>query len=699
MPAATLPEPPVARIAAGPDGHRKGTHFPASSPARVASPPVPRVPAPRVPAALAFLRDAIDEVAFAHHFLGGHERVLASLAPDSAAAAAHPPSPETPAQRADRLLHAHQLLECRVLDDLARVELALESLHATGVAHLESSVAQNRDSLLDQVIAPSLAVLQLDQDGGIESPFKHLQPAEILELLLREPDHDERAMHEAERLLRQCPAVRQLREDHAQLVALRDEPGAREAIDDASRTAESVEHAWHLDGPVQGDLRDVVVLLERLHRLRTDLRHRRDRLAHLLPRLRALAHPETDLTAAVEALVTSRLPAPPAPGQPAPSTVFEPETLAPLLGTDSPLQPLIATHGSLPVGQALRESVARALDRLRGPAPDQPLALDPLAEELRAFVRELVRRDLCQDPGFFDPLAAWMGARAHLRLASELEAILDDLRAVHEPDQHPILPSSIAADRVDETIAGLPPAVSPAAAGLAVVSLLSALAGRLRTADTVIDASELEFLLDAAADYVRRRLAFKAQSADRSAYVSRAWTAAGRQRRMLRDLGEDRPNAVQLGQIDAELSEAFEVLQADLVAFPNPVESPLTRACQGLERLATEIAILFPPDLSRPDALPAEDHAVSTALARLTLALRGRMEEPAPDLPTLGSLIPKLERIARRAGQHPVPPEAEAAAALARKAGIGLEDVARLVFRLDETEPLPRLVAGDIPGA
>ncbi|MBX3745913.1 MAG: hypothetical protein KF833_11450 [Verrucomicrobiae bacterium] len=695
MSAASLQAAPMARLA-GRHGDPKpnGSHPAPSAPSAA---PAHRVPASPVPAALAFLRDAIDEVAFAHHFLASHEQALVALSPDPAEVLHPPTSPETPAQRADRLLHAHRLLERRVLDDLARVELALESLHTTGVAHLESSVAQSRQTLLEQVIAPSLAVLQLDQDGGVESPFKHLRPADILDLLLRAPDHEERAMHEAERLLRQCPAVRQLKEDHSQLVGLRDEPGAREAIDDAARTAESAEHGWHLPCPAHGEVRDVVLLLDRLNRLRTDLRQRQDHLAQLEPRLRALSHPAAALAEPVESLVLARFtPCDATAG----STRFDPDGLAALFGEDSPLRPLIARHGGLPVGQVLRETVARAIDRLSQPAPDDPVPLDPLADRLRAFVRTLVRHDLLQDPPFTQHLTGWMTARVHFQLGSDLAAVLEDLRGVHEPDQHPILPSPAAAERVEDTVNGLPAAdPTDATASRPVVDLLNALSARLRAADTPIDASELEFLLEAASDYVRRRLAFEAQSADRSAYVARAWTAAGRQRRMLRDLGEERPNAVQLAQIDAELSEAFEVLQADLIAFPNPAESPLTRACQTLRSLADEVAALFPPNrarLSRPGRRSTEPDAAPTALSRMASALSGRLEASVPELPTIASLTPELERIVDLAVNHPVPPEATAAAALARKAGIGTEEVARLVFRLDETEPLPRLVAADL---
>src|SRR5690606_32651206 len=195
-------------------------------------------PDPPFPASLRYLKDSIHEVAFANHFLAGYERDLREIAPPSLGVPAEAPGPETPAERADRLLQAHALVSMAVEEDLARIQPAVANLKSCGISDLEESVMRSRRLLAEEFIAPNLEVLSLDQDGGIASPFKDRTPEEIIALLMEEPPGDERRMHEAERVLRSCPAVRELQRDFRKLVALRADPASKRSLEEARHAAD-----------------------------------------------------------------------------------------------------------------------------------------------------------------------------------------------------------------------------------------------------------------------------------------------------------------------------------------------------------------------------------------------------------------------------------------------------------------------------
>src|SRR5690606_21734532 len=108
---------------------------------------------------------------------------------------------------------------------------------------------------------------------------------------------------------------------------------------------------------------------------------------------------------------------------------------------------------------------------------------------------------------------------------------------IPERERHEIIDGAEAARRVQETLARAEARVpgNGRARGETnvmsngVATLFARLGRRLRSEELLVDASELNGLLDTTLDYLRRRHAFHEQAAARAAYIERGWTARSRQ--------------------------------------------------------------------------------------------------------------------------------------------------------------------------
>lgn len=649
-----------------------------------------------VPPTLAFLKDAINEVAFANYFLSRYERELRELSPADQERIAAPAGPETPAQRADRLLQIHTNLEKTLRADLDRIAPALDRLKSTGADELEESVFKSRQVLASQVILPNIEVLKLDQDGGVESPFKNLDPDAIIEMLLAEPHRDERAMHQAERVLRNCAVVQSLHREMEALRALLVEEASRQALEDAARALEACGKTWPIPADESRDAGPFSAHARKLGLLHGDLTQRLAVLSRLRPR--SAAYVDTDGTvrrkveAILPALVNDERLFDAAGGE----ANFRRGALELLFAPGATLGQLAALHGTLPVAQALRDAIAGVTE---GPGAEsnghngtahvlQSLRVGKATAGISEFIRHHVQREILQDAELRDALIRRAVALCNQGVAADLSELTGRLGTALEPNEHPILTGAEAAARIDSALARLqadfskPPSNNrermPSRHPL--VALFAELAERVRTGG-LVDARELELLIDTALDYVRRRLAFVQQSAARTEYVVRGWSASSRQSRMQKPLGDDIPTAMQLGRIDAELTEAYEALQNDARTFPESDDYPISRALSAMAKLEMEISASIraaSEPLERALTDPTGSPVIAGLLAFAATEWRG---EPGADANangrseslTLSTVIAEVTRIA--AGVSPaVPPVGEFALALMERAGVAPQE-------------------------
>jgi hypothetical protein len=657
-----------------------------------------------LPLSLGFLKDSINEVVYANYYLSLYESELRELAPKSLAGTLEASGPETPAQRAARLLQVHHQLEKRVQADLALVIPALENLRACGVARLEENVFTTRQLLADKVIAPNLSVLRLEQDGGVQSPFRDMDPPVIIDFLMQEPVHDEKGMHQAEKLLRNCVAVRDLQSDTRKLAAVRDEPASRKALEDAEQAAAESRRMWEVAMEEVNDAGPFSTLLRVLDVLQAELSERSNRLANLKPKSTAYCDTEGTVQKKVDALLPSIL-AEDSSHQG--DGISHPGTgrVAMLFREGSALGQLAESHGLLPVAQALREAIARLMETGDEPEgnglPRTRGRLDRLPEEVGLYIRQHVQRAILGDESLRTQLTRRAMVLCNHAIAEELSRIATRLDPVEEPEQHRILSSAEALDLIQATVAKFAARAARASHGAEravrhpVIALLSALGERIKDEVPLIDGQELEFLLDMAVDYVRRRMAFHEQAAMRSAYVERGWTLSSRQRRMERVLGEDTPTAFELSRIDAELTELFEAIQGEAELFPNSDETPLTATLHGLMSVERDVreSLRDAVGFARKHLGDPEESPVIAELMKLPGRFFGGAGADGSRIATLADLAAELHRITNLVRGCVVPRESESAVTLCRKSDLSPESLAGLAASTGALLPIARYVA------
>jgi hypothetical protein len=646
---------------------------------------------PSFRASLRYLKDSINEVVFANYFLCSYERELREIAPPSLGVPLEARGPETPAERADRLLQAHATIIEAVQKDLARIQPAVAKLKSCGIADLEEGVVRSRRLLAEEFIAPNLEVLSMDQDGGIVSPFKGRAPDEIIALLMEEPRHDEQGMHEAERVLRSCPAVRELQRDFRKLMALRADPASKEALEEARHAADGCARTWGMASPVGNDAASFGAHLSTLTRLHAELDRKHARLAELKPRLAAHLGTRDGLGEKVRPSVQSLL-----EGEPT-------SDIASLFEEGMPLDQLARQHGLLPVAQVVRELVAATIDAGGGASSLDPSVRpewDQFPDAISAFIRQRVQSAMCATGSVGAGLTQLAVALCNRGLAEELKAVASRLGQVPERERHEVLNGPEAARRLQEMLSRAETrlSVSAEAPGQGslmsngVATLFAGLGRRMRSEEWLVDAAELDAFLETTLDYLRRRHAFQEQAAARAAYVERGWTARSRQRRMEKPLGDEKPTLLELSQIDAELTEVFHFIQDVAECFPHSEESPLTSILSTLAATEKEVrdSIADASESLREQLADPRRSPVIAELIPLMERLRQNQPGGEPRGDTIAALAGEITRIADLAAQCEPPVDAEAALGLCRKTSLAPLELAGLVTSEGKALPLCR---------
>ncbi|MBL9138101.1 MAG: hypothetical protein JNK85_19695 [Verrucomicrobiales bacterium] len=670
-------------------GRIQGGSRPAATAA--AAPPLERPPLPnsdpqrpgvqpaKPPAfALRLLPDTIQEVAFANYFLSRFESELHSLGPTDLPPAAPNPQPLTPAQRAVRLLDQLDRIEHRVHEDLGRLHAALQGLVVTGLATLEENILSARQVLAEEVITPNLSVLKLEQDGGVKSPFLHLDPSGIIDAVLQDPTQDPATMHQAERTLRDCVAVQDLRDNVQCLHQRLAEPATRQTLESATTHLRQTAKSWGFDtlpptlpGPWGLQLRLISLL-------NVELSRRAERLALLRPWVAAYDIRNSQLQDSLSSAF------PFIPGDDAPP---DPQgQLEALFSPSSPLGRLAETHGFLPVAQAFRERIARYLDRGEGLEPGTPeRGLEEFPQAITRFLRQRIQATLRNDGALREHLTRGALALSNRGIAEMIAAVSVRLGYVEDPKQHRILMAAEAVENLRETLARMesglrPPSADPESSQhrQPVVTLLESLMEQLRSGDALVDSMELETLVDDALDYLRRRSALAEFRAQRNEFIRRGWTARSRQRRMETPLKSGVPTMVELGAIDAELGEAFEVLQTDVETFLADEGPPVTQALQHLvridRRVRESLSAAPPPTANRLQ--DAKESPVVAGVPRVLDRIRSLHPQQGqnPRIETLDELMTELKQLTAQAPVFVSTPAMEVALHLCRIAGLsGLE--------------------------
>lgn len=625
------------------------------------------------------LQASIQEVAFANYFLNQYETELRSFCPaDLASPTAHH-EPETPAQRALRLLDLLDRIERRVHDDLGVVTSALQGLVVSGLATLEENIHTARRVLADDIITPNLTVLKLEQDGGVKSPFLHLDADGIIEWILQDTTQDPATMHQAERTLRGSVAVQDLRENVLCMRRRLEDPATRQALDSATAHLRETENAWGLHSPPTTESGPCGLSLRILSFLNRELSHRAERLAILRPWIAAyqVANPalHESLQDALPAICREHSSA---------SNGADPETL---FAPTSLLGRLAATHGFLPVAQTLRERVAQWLDRGEGPDHRSGTVhgLEALPGVITRFLRRRIQDTLRGDRGLRESLTHGALALSNRAIAERIAAVSVRLGYVENPAQHRILTAAEAIENVSETLAKVESGLRHSGAGAEashhrqpVITLLESLMEQFRKQETFVDALELETLVDDALDYLRRRGALTDFMTQRQEFIRQGWTARSQQRRMETPLKSGVPTLMELGAIDAELGEAFDILQTDVETFLTEDGPPATQALRTLARIDREIreTLERAPITIVHRLMDAKDSPVIAGLPRILDRLRSLGQPHDGRIETLERLIAELRQLTAQAPVFVGSPTTDSALQLCKLAGVSALELA-----------------------
>ena len=345
-------------------------------------------------------------------------------------------------------------------------------------------------------------------------------------------------------------------------------------------------------------------------------------------------------------------------------------------------------HGLLPVAQAFREVIARAIDQNAKPSEEGagtgPLRLEEIPVQVTTLIREHIQGVLRKDAGFRARLSHLAVALCNRGLAEQIAGTALRLTTVIEPQQHRVLTAAEAAGNLQEAIARIeaggraaPVAHDRGVLRNPVVALLAGLAERAKSEDALLDSIELDTLVDDAYDYVRRRAALQEQAERRSAYVQRGWSNNSRQRRMEKALKGEIPTALELGALDAELSDAFEVLQTDVETFLEGGDRPVTRGLKALVDMdhAIKESIRLGSPLLRAQLGDPQQSPVLVDFQKVLERVRRIEPGQTPRLETLDDLIVELKRVANRAPVFVMTPEVDSSLALCRTADLPPADV------------------------
>jgi hypothetical protein len=660
-----------AHIATIPSDQSQGGALPQTSapPEPERSPSIDRaIPAPerrpsgaRGPAfSIGLLKDSIREVAFANYFLGLYERELQELRPADLGPSTKAPGPETPAKRAARLLELLGHVETRVHTDLDLIVNALQEVVVTDLGTLEENILSARQQLATDVIQPHLHLLKLEQDGGVKSPFQDLDVDGIIDRILQHPTQEEATMHQAERTLRGCVAIQDLRDNMECLRRRLEEPGTRQALESATRHLQETAKSWGLPPPPSALPGPHGLHLRQMSMLNLDLCRRLERLSALRPRVAAYQVADSGLRIRLESSLSTLL------------DPDEPPLDIPALFERSPgLGDLGQTHGFLPLAQALREVVARKLDRGE-PIPSRRAtpAFEQLPTQISQFIRRQVQSTLRGDSDLRENLCRSALAHGNRGIAERIAGILTRLGFVTNPNQHRILIAAEAAESLREALATIEQGARAGAQAEdqdqtrePIVIVLGSVLNTCQNPKVLVESSELETLIDDAFDYVRRRGALKEFRAQRAAYVQRGWTFRSRQNRMEEPLKTGVPTALEIGAIDAELGEVFEMLQTDAESFFGDEGPPITKALNAL----VEVNRLIADSLKSAPASLAQrlsDPEQSPVIAGLPMLL-DRVHSLGPGrgtrIETLDVLVAELKRLTEQSPVFVSTPAAEAA--------------------------------------
>ncbi|MCC7373060.1 MAG: hypothetical protein IT581_00280 [Verrucomicrobiales bacterium] len=609
---------------------------------------------------LSLLKDSLREVGFANYFLNRYEAELLELCPPVLNPGPKVKAPETPAKRATRLLDLLGRVETRVHADLGRIVTALEEVVVTELGTLEENVVSARHQLATEVIQPNLHLLKLEQDGGVKSPFQDLDVSGILDRLLQEPDQDEATMHQAERTLRACVAVQDLRANLACLRRKLENPATRQALESATRHFQETAKVWGVTSAPAALPGTHGVQLRQMSLLNLELCRRLERLAVLRPRVAAYEIADTELRHRIESSLPSLLQDDAAvPAIPA------------LFSRSTTLGEWGETHGFLPVAQALRDVIARKLD-LGEPIPPYrtPAAAESLPGQLTQFIRHQVQATMRSDAPLREGLFLSALAHGNRGIAERIAGIVTRLGFVSDLHQHRILMAAEAAELLRETLARVESgartgadAEVPDRAREPIVALLESVLNACQNPETLVESTELETWIDDAFDYIRRRGALKEFRAQRAEYVERGWTTRSRQNRMEAPLKSGVPTALELGAIDAELGEVFEMLQADAELFFAEEGPPMTRALNALvevNRLVADSLRLAPAATAQRLRDPAQSPVIAGLPAFLE-RVRSLGAGRGSRVETLDALVAELKALADQSPVFVSTPAADAA--------------------------------------
>lgn len=658
---------------------------------------------PPLPASLGFLKDAIREVVFANYFLSRYEAELRELSPREWTELPEPSGPETPAQRARRLLLISADLERRVQEDTARVGPALERLSATGVAALEESVFKMRGVLVEEVIAPNLHVLKLEQDGGVQSPFQKMEASEVVEWLLHEQRHDEARMHQAERMLRSCAAVQRLQSDLKRLTALKSEANSVSALENAASALEEARRFWDIQDPESDDAGPFSTHLRHLAVLQADLARRRERLENLRPKFEAYGDAAgTRLSAKVETVLPGMLRDWHSNGEADGETLSPAQRVTHFFMPGTPLARLAEIYGILPTAQAVRDAIAKIIDersREDGEESRGEGTLDRIPAEIGRFISERVRDVMATDPEVKAILMGRAVALCNRGLGEDLAGIARRLERIPELRNRRIHNWAETVENIEEIISRIETQARSAPIQSErgnirspVVMLLAGLGNVVKEQDALVESTELDALFGSAFDYVRRRTAFLEQVAKREEYVRRGWTAASRQKRMEKAIQSDVPTTLELGRMDAQLGEMFDALQNSADAFLTAEERPgstILNVLLNLDRGIKE-SLAGAPGVLRGKLLDPEQSPVLVDTLKLMERLRASEAGNTARVETLDVLLEEIHAIVRRGGFCVVPSEAEPVMTLCRTAGVSSVELSGFRIGPDDVLPIGR---------